>query len=467
MSATYNIPGNINACGGELQEVKFQNLNSTPENVSESRFWYDSVNHVPMYHNGTSAVVIGANYTFLTGLTNTSGTITVTDYNKLLKNIATGTNSLTVLGNATSGTSSIGIGYGTSNSGDYSVAIGEYATAHENYNVAIGAGAYTTEAYSIAIGAGAGTNTSSLGDVIQLGYGTNSESKTFSVGFYNNSSAHKNWKMLDGLTGYIPNDRIQRDTTPTSSSTNAITSGAVYTSLGNKLDSSLKGAANGVAELDANGKIPSSQLPGTLDDVVELLKLSTHNPATCSTGDMYFNTTSNKIFTATGTDTWGTTGVDPEKSVIYVALDTNFSYRWGGSTMINIANPVQAATELTAGIAEIASSADMSYVSNDTKIVTPLKLANYVSGYVSSIKAIKADNPALTVSGGVVTWEISNAALSKTNVANVRVFNKSTGETIFAPWKSAAGKVVIEMLASANVSAETYRAIVLKVSGLD
>lgn len=38
--------------------------------------------------------------------------------------------------------------------------------------------------------------------------------------------------MLDGTTGYIPNARINMDTTPTSGSSNAITSGAVYSALG-------------------------------------------------------------------------------------------------------------------------------------------------------------------------------------------------------------------------------------------
>lgn len=36
-----------------------------------------------------------------------------------------------------------------------------------------------------------------------------------------------------------------------------------------KLDTSLKGAANGVAELDANGKVLTSQLPSFVDDVIE------------------------------------------------------------------------------------------------------------------------------------------------------------------------------------------------------
>ena len=43
-----------------------------------------------------------------------------------------------------------------------------------------------------------------------------------------------------------------------------VTTGEKYT-WNNKLDSSLKGTANGVAELDSTGKVPSSQLPSYVD----------------------------------------------------------------------------------------------------------------------------------------------------------------------------------------------------------
>lgn len=39
--------------------------------------------------------------------------------------------------------------------------------------------------------------------------------------------------------------------------------------LENKLSITLKGASNGLAELDSNGKVPSSQLPSYVDDVIE------------------------------------------------------------------------------------------------------------------------------------------------------------------------------------------------------
>ena len=62
---------------------------------------------------------------------------------------------------------------------------------------------------------------------------------------------------------------LNPDATPTANSSKPVTSGGVKTALDTKLDSSQKGAASGLAELDANGKVPSSQLPSYVDDVIE------------------------------------------------------------------------------------------------------------------------------------------------------------------------------------------------------
>lgn len=73
----------------------------------------------------------------------------------------------------------------------------------------------------------------------------------------------------------------------------------------NYLQTTLKGAANGLAELDANGFVPSSQLPSYVDDVLEFATLANF-PTTGETGK------------------------------IYVALDTNLTYRWSGSAYVEI-----------------------------------------------------------------------------------------------------------------------------------
>lgn len=74
----------------------------------------------------------------------------------------------------------------------------------------------------------------------------------------------------------------------------------VTSALAGKVDTSLVGSANGVAELDANGRVPSSQLPSYVDDVLDYADLA-HFPATGETGK------------------------------IYIADDTNKEYRWSGS----------------------------------------------------------------------------------------------------------------------------------------
>lgn len=65
------------------------------------------------------------------------------------------------------------------------------------------------------------------------------------------------------------------------------------------------GTANGIASLDQSGKVPSSQLPSYVDDVLEYASTS--------------------AFPETG-----------ESGKIYVALDTNKTYRWSGSTYVQI-----------------------------------------------------------------------------------------------------------------------------------
>lgn len=74
-----------------------------------------------------------------------------------------------------------------------------------------------------------------------------------------------------------------------------------------KLNTNLKGAANGLAELDANGKVPSSQLPSYVDDVLEYNGQSAF-PATGETGKIYVDTATNK------------------------------TYRWGGSSYVEISS---------------------------------------------------------------------------------------------------------------------------------
>ena len=72
------------------------------------------------------------------------------------------------------------------------------------------------------------------------------------------------------------------------------------------------GVAGGVASLDESGKIPSTQLPSYVDDVVE--------------GYLH-----DGVFYA---DTSYTDAYKGEDGKIYVDLDTNYTYRWGGTVYV-------------------------------------------------------------------------------------------------------------------------------------
>lgn len=69
--------------------------------------------------------------------------------------------------------------------------------------------------------------------------------------------------------------------------------------LANYVPTSQKGKANGVASLDANGKVPSTQLPSYVDDVLEYSAKSSF-PTTGETGKIYVDTTTNKTYRWSG-----------------------------------------------------------------------------------------------------------------------------------------------------------------------
>ena len=79
--------------------------------------------------------------------------------------------------------------------------------------------------------------------------------------------------------------------------------------LANYIPNSQKGVANGVATLDSSGLVPASQLPSYVDDIVEAASLTALNALPAS---------------------------EKVAGKIYVALDTNKTYRWSGSTFVYI-----------------------------------------------------------------------------------------------------------------------------------
>lgn len=80
---------------------------------------------------------------------------------------------------------------------------------------------------------------------------------------------------------------------------------SVRDDLATKIDATEKGAANGVAELDESGKVPSGQLPASVDQIVEVADFAS--------------------LPGTG-----------EANKIYVTVDDDKTWRWGGSQYVEI-----------------------------------------------------------------------------------------------------------------------------------
>lgn len=139
------------------------------------------------------------------------------------------------------------------------------------------------------------------------------------------------------------------------------------------------GAANGIAPLNGSSKIDPIYLPSFVDDVEEYADLSSFPPA-------------------------------GESSKIYVALDTNRTYRWGGSSYIEISpSPVTSVagrtgdvllTKSDVGLDQVDNTSDVNKpISNDTQDALDLKYdASNPAGYVDSLGAADAA-PVQSVAG--------------------------------------------------------------------
>lgn len=158
------------------------------------------------------------------------------------------------------------------------------------------------------------------------------------------------------------------------SKTSDLTKDDVYTKtdtdelLSAKVNSSLLGANSGVAQLDATGKVPAAQLPSYVDDVLEFDNLA--------------------AFPEVGED-----------SKIYIAVDTNLTYRWSGTGYVKIASDL--------ALGETASTAyagDKGKKNADDIVTINTKLATVESGaQVNDIETIAKRGVDLTITNKKVT----------------------------------------------------------------
>ncbi len=152
-----------------------------------------------------------------------------------------------------------------------------------------------------------------------------------------------------------------------------------------KINTSEKGAANGVAELDANGKVPSFQLPSYVDDVLEYSSVS--------------------AFPATG-----------ETGIIYVDTTANTTYRWSGSSYVAIGGSLTLGeTSSTAYRGDYGAAAYAHGVTNKGSAFSNglYKITTNSEGHVTAATAVvKADITGLGIPESDTTYSVMTGASS-------------------------------------------------------
>lgn len=379
----------------EVQNAVIQNLASAPASPKAGQQYWNTADSKLYVYDGTQwvdATNQGRIYTFSTGLTETSGTVTLNQATSgALGGVIVGTN----VSVAADGTISV------ANASDSNKGVIEIATDGE---------------------ASTGTATDLAVNPKQLA------TKVTANAAITGGTATKVTYDSKGLV--TSGGSLIASDIPDISST--------YVAV------STKGQANGVASLGADGKVPSAQLPSFVDDVV----------------DAYIVAGSTALSAGWLSATSGGTALTPETDKIYVIVEAgayqNRTYRWSGTTYVEISAAPGQATESTAGIAAIATQAECTTGTNDTKFVTPLKMATYTSGMA---KAFHASNPALTASAGVCTWSITNSLATK--YVGVHVYEETTGEEVAVAVTATSGTITVKINSAGNISAGTYFAVVI------
>ena len=211
---------------------------------------------------------------------------------------------------------------------------------------------------------------------------------------------------------------------------------------------SLKGANNGVAELDGTGKVPSAQLPSFVDDVIE---------GYLHQGKFY-------------KESAHTTAITGEAGKIYVDLASLKTYRWSGTAFVVISETIALGeTSSTAfrgdrgktayehsQAAHAPSNAERNVIIEvkvNGETVTPDGTRAVDIDMPTKVSELQNDSGFLTSSGSI------ESATKATQLANNRTFQISGGAT--------AAAVNFNGTANVNLRVTALDAAKLKIAGSD
>ena len=211
------------------------------------------------------------------------------------------------------------------------------------------------------------------------------------------------------------------DSALSSTSTNPVQNKVIFTALNSKLDTSefslIRGSANGLATLDSAGKVPSTQLPSYVDDVIE---------------GYYYNSKFYK-------ESSHTTEIAGESGKIYTDLGNNKTYRWSGTTYTEISASLALGETSSTAYPGDKGKANATNIANNTTNITTLK--SYFTNGVA--KQAAADG-----SGNVITEtyakksDLSSVAQNASAKIDKSVLT-AKGDIIYASAASTPAKLAI------------------------
>lgn len=452
----------------ELQNVKGQNLATTPADVQESQFWYDTANHTMKFYNGSEAVDMGSQgriYTEGAGIDITNDVISADLSESDIPSL-------------------------------HLSKITDVTASAAEVNVLDGITASTTELNYV------DGVTSSIQNQLDSKIGLSSLSI---------DSGSTNYLGYDNSNGKIS---AKVDTTVTNASSKLITSGAVKTAIDSALTGALvyQGAWTATGQTDyssitlpvkkgymyaVSGSATVLGVEWNAGDYLVINKdIAVGSAITATDVDKIDNTEGTDIVRLNATQTLTNKTIDADDNTISDLVIGNFKsgviVTTVGSTGSDSAIPTEKAvrsaiTNSTSGFITASSTNTLTNktIDADDNTISDLTTSNFKSGtIVTSVDSSSTDsalptakavnsaianavsgfatvatetNPALTASGGVCTWTCSGSYASK---PIVNVYDSSSN-VVICDVSHASNTVTIKINSASNISANTYTAVII------
>lgn len=236
---------------------------------------------------------------------------------------------------------------------------------------------------------------------------------------------------LTGTAGFLKKNGANSWNLDNTTYLSSISSSDVTTALGYTPENAAnKGVNNGYASLGGDGKVPSSQLPSYVDDVIEVANYGSL-PSTGETGKIYITLDTNKIYRWTGS--------------VYVEVSSSAAV-WGAitgtlSNQTDLQSALDAKQDDLNGTGFVKASGTT--ISYDNTSYYPASNPNGYTTNTGTVTSVAMSVPsAFSVSGSPIT---SSGTLAVTATGNTTQYIAGDGSLVTFPTVGTAGTLIREV----------------------